>query len=261
MTRSIRKRLAAALRWTQPGSWWETIAVIAVPRRVRDTVPRWSPGPGYIEAMTATVWIRPVGDGHATAVVVLDDVGDTPVMVTGTVPVEDVVGPGGLCDKPHRIRWLAVHPPTITPLAADHPAARYQAWCQHTAAHLDQLLHCLGRLRHLVPAQAVVSATRHDGIQVAVEIRVEPGPWRRYDVHAHAALLAGVLRHYGRGTRLRFHPPTADDVIDPLYHQAWRLLQTNRSAGPSAPDAPAAQPRVAEHGTAGPSSASAQPSP
>jgi hypothetical protein len=260
VTRSIRKRLTAALRRPYPGGYWETTAVITLPRRVSSTAPRWSPGPGYIEAMTATVWAKPLGGGRTEAAVILDDTDGTPVMVTGAVPAEQVLGFGGLCDKPHRIHWLAEAPPMTTPLAAEHPAIRYQAWSRQLAEHIDELLYRLGRTRHLVAEQPHVSATPHGGIQVAVPIRIEPGPWWRYDIHAHAALLAGVLRHYGRGTRLRFHPSSAVEVIDPLYHQAWRRLP-GKPAGLARDDVPPVQPRADEHGDDSPAAAGALPSP
>ncbi len=126
MTPSIRKRMTAALRQDQPGGWWETTAVIKLPHRVSGTAPWWSPGLGYIEAMTATVWAHPADARHTTAVVVINDADDTPVMLTGRVSADNVLGLGGLCDKPHRIRWLAEPSPTSTPLANDHPAAVYR---------------------------------------------------------------------------------------------------------------------------------------
>jgi len=43
-------------------------------------------------------------------------------------------------------------------------------------------------------------------------------------------VLAGVLRHYGPGTRVRFHPPTAEQAVGPLYHRAWQLLSSGAAA-------------------------------
>ncbi|MEJ3741792.1 hypothetical protein WEI85_00620 [Actinomycetes bacterium KLBMP 9797] len=234
MTRSIRRRLTAALRRDHRSGYAQTTAVITLPHRVSSTVPRWSPGPGYIEALTATVWAQPLHAGRTEAVVVLPDLDDGPVMITGAVAVEDVLGFGGLCDKPHRIRWQAEQTPVSTPLATDHPAAVYQDCYRRLAEHLDELLHRLGRPRRLMPEQPRLSATPRGGVQVAVPIWIEPGPWWRYDIRAHAAVLAGVLRHYGRGTRLRFLPSHAADVIDPLYQHARRLL-TTRSVGEAEP--------------------------
>jgi hypothetical protein len=229
VTPSIRKRLTAALRQYHAGGWWETTAVITLPRRVSATVPRWSPGPGYVEAMTATVWAQPSGAGYTHAVVVLADPVGPSVKISGTVSVHTVLGLGGLCDKPHRIRWQA-EAPTSTLLATDHPAVVYHDRYQRLAEEFDQLLRRLGRTRHLLPEQPRVSATPHGGIQAALPICIEPGRWWRYDVHAHAAVLAGVLRRHGRGTRVRFHPRTAADVIDPMYHQARRRLASNPAA-------------------------------
>lgn len=231
MTPSIRKRLGAALRQHRPGGFWETIAVISLPRALADTVPLWSPGPGYVEAMTATVWAKP-GAGQLTQAVVIghDLDPDVPVMMTAAVTVGGVLGLGGLCDKPHRIRWLGADTPTVTALPADHPAVTYQDWTQRLGDDLDQMLHRLGRSRHVMPHQARLSATPSGGFQAALPVWIEAGQWRRYDIHSHAGLLAGVLRHYGPGTRVRFHVPTAEQAVDPLYHRAWQLLSSSVAA-------------------------------
>jgi hypothetical protein len=202
VTPSIRKRLTAALRQAQPGGWWETTAVITFPRTLTGAAPRWSPGPGYVEAMTATVWAAPA-DGQLTRAVVIGHhtAPDPPVMLTAAVSVIDVLGLGGLCDKPHRIRWLGQDTPVATPLNLDHPAVTYRAWTRALADELDQMLRRLGRSRHLLPEQARVSATPSGGFQAAMHVWIEPGPWRRHDIHSHAGILAAVVRHYGPGTR------------------------------------------------------------
>lgn len=228
MMPSIRKRLGVALRQHRPGGFWETTAVIALPRALADTAPIWSPGPGYVEAMTATVWAKPAGSQLTDAMVIGHDAeSDTPVMMTAAVTVRDVLGLGGLCDKPHRIRWLGTHPPTVTALPPDHPALAYRDWTQRLGDDLDQLLHRLGRSRHVLPDQARLSATPGGGFQAALPVWIEAGQWRRYDIHSHAGVLAGVLRHYGPGTRVRFHGPTAEQAVDPLYHRAWQLLSSS----------------------------------
>jgi hypothetical protein len=65
------------------------------------------------------------------------------------------------------------------------------------------------------------------GFQAALPVWIEAGPWRRYDIRSHAGVMAGVLRHYGPGTRVRFHGPAAEQAVDPLYHRAWQLLSSS----------------------------------
>jgi hypothetical protein len=221
------------MRRRHRNGWWETIAVITFAQPVSSSMPRWSPGPGFVEAMAATVWAKPVGADRAHAVVVLREDGRT-VMLEGTVAIGDVLRLGGLCDKPHRIVWLAQTPPVSTVLGIDHPAIAYQDWCERFEEELDQLVLRLSRSRQPMAHLAHVEVTPGAGIQASMVIEVEAGPGSRDEIYAHAALLTGVLRHFGRGTRVRFSPASARDVIDPLYHRARQVLAPRRPTTPTA---------------------------
>ncbi len=218
MSRPVRRRLAKALQPSTAG-WLETTAVLRLPPA--DT-PRWTPDPSYMEAMTATVWVRRTGrcDAHA---VVLTYCGDgAQVLSRGIVAAEDAVRLGGLTDKPHRISWLG-RDVTTEPICADHPAARYHDWVWATADHLDGLYRRLLRRRHLHSQQVRLRATPAGHFQATVAIEIEAGAYQRFDLTAHAAALSGLLRHLGRGARLRFHP-RQHPAIDPLDAQAYRDL-------------------------------------
>jgi hypothetical protein len=225
VSRLVRRRLAAALRQTRPAGWWETTAVLRLPSALSQAAPVWSPEPGYVEALTATVWAYPSGNriAHAVVVVGAAEPGGR-VIKSGPVGGVDVMRWGGLVDKPHRISWLAHTPPVTWHLDDNHPALSYQDWLYRTADDLDRHYRRQLRARHLHANQVQLLATPGGGFQATVAIQIVTGPYRRYDITAHAAALSALLRRLGPGTRLRFHPAAAEHLTDPLSHHAWRLL-------------------------------------
>jgi len=225
VSRAVRRNLAAALRQTRPAGWWKTTAVLRLPRALSQAAPVWSPQPGYVEALTATVWARPSGSRPAHAVVVVDAAEPgRRVIKSGLVTGVDVVRWGGLADKPHRISWLAHTPPVTWHIDDNHPALSYQDWRYKTQDDLDGHYRRLLHARHLIADPVRLRATPSGAFQATIAIQIETGPYRRYDITAHAAALSGLLRRLGLGTRLRFHPATATHITDPLHEHAWHLL-------------------------------------
>jgi hypothetical protein len=219
------KRLAAILH--QPAYSQSLIAhcrLLLPPAQVA-TAPLWSPGNGYLDVLIAQVWAKPAsGDTvHTTAVAVAPGV-DGRILGAGEVAVSDVVGLGGLCDKPYRIGWMAqsgsLH---TTPLTSDHPALAYLAWCARVTDQIDnQLDECWYR-RGLLGDSICLSRLPGGGFQATVDLLVDPHPYRRhYDVAEHAAVLAMVARTLGHGTRIRFDSDHDGAELDPLYYRARR---------------------------------------
>ncbi len=215
MSRAIRSRLQAALR-PSPAGWLETVAVLRLPLPITP----WTPDEPFVEALTATVWARLFGHGNAHAIVRTYHGDGMPVLAKGTVSCADVVRLGGLCDKPHRIMWLSadVDP---QPVDTSHRAVVYH---QAVADISQRLADRYGRLLHrrfLRGQQVRVRATPAGGFAATVPIDIEPGPYQRADIAAHTAALSGLLRRFGPGGRLRFHPPH-HRATDLLHERAWR---------------------------------------
>lgn len=233
MKRSLIRRLAAALRQAVPGRWWYTTCLLRLPPAWSATAPVWSPDPIFGEVHTAEVWARPAGGGTARAVVVCYDdtrpVADAEVLAEADVATMDVIRPGGLCDKPHRIRHLAIPGSLSTfPLHGSHPLLAYRGWRDRLAGQLDDLLRTRRHRRGLRGDGIRLRRTPEGGFLAATSVLVDPHPDRfRHDIAAHAATLAAAARVLGADTRLSFCHDD-DPQLDPLYHhaRAWLLAAT-----------------------------------
>lgn len=103
------------------------------------SIPRWSPGPEWIEAAHGEYWIRPQADGqHEVMVLTYDRERMSEWEVEEFTPqalVSAVIGEdhwfGTFADKPHRIYTTGFvrQPLTVVPIEHDHPAVAYnEAW-------------------------------------------------------------------------------------------------------------------------------------
>lgn len=227
MKRTIIKRLAAALHQPAYSQSLRAYCRLLLPPAQAATAPLWSPGNCYVEVLTAQVWAIPANGEtvHATAVTVTPDL-DGRVLIAGDVVVNDVIGLGGLCDKPWRIRWKAQSGSLrTTPLASGHPALTYLAWCERVTDQIDCMLEEFWWRRGLPGDGVCLSRVPGGGFQATIGLLVDPHPsWRRWDIAEHAAALAMVARTLGRGARIWFSNERNDAERDPLYYRARRQL-------------------------------------
>lgn len=270
MKRAIRKsvlRAARAARRQRHGWAYPVTVTLDVPAAVTAGAPVWAPA-GCTEIATARRWARPDAPGlfHAVVTTYPADGGDGSVLASGLVTPGHLLGLGGLCDKPHRIRWQAV-PGTLAeqPLDSAHPAAVYQAWVgQAEEAARAVLFPGLGHSTASHPVSDSVALEHCPGgswrLVVHADLDREPGI-----LHDDAALaadrIAALARHYGAGTRVRAYPWDTHqgpyEVTEPAYAAAvtafWKPQRSPRP-GPSARGratarrtAPAAGARPAAH--------------
>lgn len=111
MKRSVRKSILRAARAAGGSRRYPDCRVtvtVDLPPAVTADAPTWAPY-GYCEGPTARRWARADGPGLARAVVLTwsPEDGETPVLASALVTASDLLGIAGLCDKPHRIRWVA----------------------------------------------------------------------------------------------------------------------------------------------------------
>lgn len=105
-------------------------------------VPRWSPGPGWMEMATARMWAKPAADGLLVAVRTYGRDADgyaTNDEVLATGLVLDLYG--SLADKRHRIYQYAEPGALRTELIEpDQPAERYRAYWLEFTARFEQTI-------------------------------------------------------------------------------------------------------------------------
>lgn len=179
MKRTIMKRLAAALHQPAYSRWQVANCLLRLPPARAATAPLWSPGRGYLEVVTAQVWAATSDRITARATVVTYDPDtDGEVLAEAEVAVEDVLGLGGLCDKPHRIRSTA-QPGSLrtTPLAGDHPVLRYRAWCDHVSEQIEDLLDGYWRRCELSGHSVRLSRIPGEGFRTTVGMLIDPDPY------------------------------------------------------------------------------------
>jgi hypothetical protein len=230
--RTIRKKIlraARAARRHRTGWYFPVTLTLDIPSAVTAGVPVWSP-PGYAEIATARRWARRDGPGLCHAIVTTwpRDGGDGLVLASGTVTPDHLLGLGGLCDKPHRIRsWALPGSLAEEPLPPSHPAAAYQAWAEAAERDAAASLHP-GREYPGPgdPFQDGPALERSPDGAWRLVIRAELGrePWLREDADLAAARIAALARHYGPGTRVRAYPwdraSSACAVTEPAYAAA-----------------------------------------
>lgn len=227
MYRSLRRRLLSRLqqsRWSR--STWQATAVVLIPQRCTAVEPRWSPGPGFVEISTASKWGWRSPDGQFYAVVrSTAKLTDHQVLIRGALSADDLLGFGGITDKPHRLRWMAL-PGTLSEqrLTDTHPAMLYDRWVDALSASAKFRL-ALTDLPFECCDQ--VDLTRRPDGRYQVVLRLTA--WTKSfgaDVNDISWALTRIADSYGTGTRVCvYHPRVSSQVTDPLYAEAQRRLQ------------------------------------
>jgi hypothetical protein len=231
MYRSVRRRLLRALQPYQPNrSFWQATAIVLLPATYTAAEPRWSPGPEFVELDTASKWGRRTPDGRLHAVVRSTDRHTSqPVLISGALSAADLLGFGGITDKPHRLRWMA-EPGTLAELRLTdaHPAMLYERWTASLAEAAEHRLALSG-----IPEECCAGAEltrRPDG---RYQLVLALSAWSSYfagDVDDISRALTSITRSYGPGTRLKLYRPDVDTAVtDPLYAEAWRSLDPTPS--------------------------------
>ncbi|WP_394622391.1 hypothetical protein JNUCC0626_50510 (plasmid) [Lentzea sp. JNUCC 0626] len=234
MFRAVRRQLLHCLQPYQSGSrWYEATAVLVIPLEYSAAEPRWSPGPGFVEISTASKWGYRDPDGRLHAVVrSTDRHTDHQVLIRGALSAADLLGFGGITDKPHRLRWMAL-PGTLSEerLTDTHPAMLYDRWRDALFASAQHRLALTG-----LPDECCdrVDLTRRpDGrYQVVLRLTAE-SEYFAADVDDISRALTQIAASYGPGTRVNlYRRGDAENVIDPLYDQAWRQLRVESDQVP-----------------------------
>jgi hypothetical protein len=229
MYRAVRRQLLRSLQPYKPGSrWHDATAVLVMPPEYTAAEPRWSPGPGYVEISTASKWGYRAPDGRLHAVVrSTDRYTDHQVLIRGALSAADLLGFGGITDKPHRLRWMAL-PGTLSEerLTDTHPAMLYDRWydallasARHRLALTDLPDECCDRL----------DLTRRPDGRYQLVLRLTA--WSEYfpaDVDDISRALTRIATSYGPGARVNlYRRGDAENVVDPLYDEAWRHLRVD----------------------------------
>lgn len=243
MSRRLRRHLHAALRpYHSNRSILTTNAHIRLPNHAAAAISRWSPGPGYIEAATASVWVKPLNHDMANAVVICydwtDDT-DRSVVASAVLRADDVVGWGRLNDKPHRLRHFSVEPPTIWEPERAALALCYAEQAHATAWLWDTFYSAHFRRMRGLNEQMFLTGTPDGGFKLTTGISVDRPHWdgmvprEQTEVFAHAlGTLADTL---GTGTRVTF---SANRDHDLLWDPAYRRLRAACPAAFASPDEP-----------------------
>jgi hypothetical protein len=247
MKRAIRDSILRAVRSArgQRHGWAYPVTVtVDVPAAATAGAPVWVP-PGYTEIATARRWARPDAPGLFHAIVTTFAPGGGTVLASGLVTPENLLGLGGLCDKPHRIRWQAM-PGTLDEQVLDgsHPAAAYQAWVDRAEqAARDVLFPGLGHSTASNPLSDSVAFEHCPGgswrVVIHADLDREPGILHD-DVDLTADAIACLARHYGAGTRVRAYPWDTHqgpyEVTEPAYAAAVTAFwKPGRAARPGPP--------------------------
>ncbi len=146
------------------------------------------------------------------------------VLISGALSATDLLGFGGITDKPHRLRWMA-EPGTVSEqrLTETHPAMLYDRW---TSALTEAAEHRLA-LTGLPPecCDRLKLTRRPDGrYQLVLALSAE-SPYFAADVDDISRALTSIARSYGPGVRLRLYRSDVDSVVtDPLYADTWNRL-------------------------------------
>jgi hypothetical protein len=233
MYRTVRRRLLRALQPYRPGHpLWQATAVVLLPDEYAAAEPSWSPGPGFLEISTASKWGPRCPDGQLQAVVrSTDRYSDHQVLLRGPLSFADLLGFGGITDKPHRLRWMAV-PGTLSEqrLTDTHPAMLYQHWFDGLVASAEHRIALSGLIEEC--CDRIDLTRRPDG---RYQLVLELAAWADFfaaDLDDISRALTRIASSYGPGTRLTVVRPTVGAaVIDPLYDNAWRRLRINPVAG------------------------------
>jgi hypothetical protein len=227
MYRAVRRRLLRSLQpYTSGSRWHDATAVVVLPPEYTAAEPRWSPGPGYVEISTASTWGYGAPDGQLHAVVrSTGRYTDHQVLIHGALSAVDLLGFGGITDKPHRLRWMAL-PGTLSEerLTDTHPAMLYDRWYDALLSSARQRLALTGLPD--VCCDRLDLIRRPDG---RYQLVLRLNAWSEYfatDADDISRALTRIAASYGPGARVKFYRRRdANNVVDPLYDQAWRQLR------------------------------------
>jgi hypothetical protein len=203
-------------------------------------VPRWSPGPDWVEMATANYWARPATGGDLVMVRTWgrDENGytDNEVLATGLVTQFHAM----MADTPHRIYSFS-EPGTVhtEPIDDGHPAERYRRYHEAVATRFtgtvrqaqDDLGHPAAFVTSLLfPAVELC----RDGRSWACSIRLSLSPkpdeyWS--DLALAVDVLSRVARAY-RVPRVALYCENPFPVTDPLWHLGWAELAARRAGRP-----------------------------
>ncbi|MFI5593479.1 hypothetical protein ACIA5G_51220 [Amycolatopsis sp. NPDC051758] len=200
--------------------------MLLLPATYTAAEPRWSPGPGFVELATASKWGRRTPDGRLLAVVRSTDRETSHrVLISGALSATDLLGFGGITDKPHRLRRMA-EPGTVSEqrLTETHPAMLYDRW---TSAQTEAAEHRLA-LSDLPPERCdrLKLTRRPDGrYQLVLMVSAESPNFAAADVDDISRALTSIAKSYGAGMRLRLYRPDVDSAVThPLYADTWNRL-------------------------------------
>ncbi|MEV0453758.1 hypothetical protein [Catellatospora methionotrophica] len=225
MSTPLYKQLTNKLRQVPGSQRWYATATIILPTHATSEAPLWSPGHGYQQTLTATVYLRPRPDGADAVIIDQFAPGSPYELMEGPLTTWNLLGPDGVL---RRLRAAYQLPLTHQRLLPDHPAVRYRCWVDQIEARITA---------HLPPAEyghdaAAKVCLRRDGrFQVSFAIGVDPlDHWQTATVTA-AAALADAAAEFG-STQLRLYQGITGHLSDPLLHHARRHLFDARPARP-----------------------------
>lgn len=249
MKRAVRKSILRAARAAgrrRHGWGYDLTVTLDVPPAFTAGAPVWAP-PGCTEIATAWAWARADVPGlfHAVVTTWPAEGGDSQVLSSGLVTPEHLLGLGGLCDKPHRIRQMAV-PGTLD---APHPAAVYQSWVERAGEDARAVLFPeTGHSSALYPIDDDVAFEHclNGSWRVVIGLWLDDEPGLLHDDADLAAdRVTALARRYGPGTRVRVYPwgsrQLPYEVIEPAYAAAvvafWKPREKTDGARTAEPDA------------------------
>ncbi|MCO1575539.1 hypothetical protein M8C13_07175 [Crossiella sp. SN42] len=201
-------------------------------------VPRWTPGPGWIEMATGRYWVRaePEGERGLLHTWTLDAHGhytDQPALVSGVTDCH-----AAIVDKAHRAYdYLQAGTMRIVPCPTKHPAHQYwqyvEAFTEKFGRQVKQLHNAVDyplgyRTLYLQPRVEL----RLDGRSWVCSVEVALSPERSYywwDLARATDVLSQLVRHY-RVPHIALYCETPYPVTNPLWHRGWAELDAYRAA-------------------------------
>jgi hypothetical protein len=195
-------------------------------------IPRWSPGPEWIEAAAGYCWFKPCADGqHEVMVYTYDrEAADQnqyrEALVSAKVPWDSYWGT--FVDKPHRIYNWALDG-TLRTQEASGEARRYNCYVSGEneiwRRRVYELGHQLGKERgsSLVLSPQSTIAVTGDAWMNSVEAWADT----RYLAEDLDAITCAVdqLVRWCRPVRLHITKPTPQNLVDPLWQPAMAALK------------------------------------
>jgi hypothetical protein len=217
MTTPLHKQLTHKLRPVRDSQRWYATVTLTLPASISAAAPRWTPGPGYVQARAATVYVRPTETGAHTVIVEQFTPGCSPAMLTGELSTAQLLGVDGVL---RRLLAATMLPLSRQELPDDHPAVVYQQW---VGGIRDQVTAILPRPEYGHDTAARVGLLRDGRFQIAaaIGVKIDAG-WSERVVGA-AAALTRAADQFG-GATVALFPGITGHLSDPILHYAWRRL-------------------------------------